>query len=452
MSLLSESHLDEILRAKNPWWATGALPQRARTTAPRRQDATLRDTGRATLLVGPRRSGKTSALFRLVDSHLRSDGHPRDVAYLPLDHPLLRLAPLGQLVDRALKLMDARERPRLLLDGIQALPQWPERFVETVKTRPYPRILAAASVAPGIGETCFDVLSLPTLSFREFCDLRGIPDLGIPPLDPLKPRLPEEVDSGDDRLFARVLDPLLADYLVRGGFPETVLEPDTAAGHQLVREGVVARAVYQDLPAVVGVMKLADLERVLLAALLKGGSPLVMEALGDALELDLKTVHRYFDHLQRAFLLTSLKNFAAATDRSRARLHAADPAIANALCERGAAVLAHAAERRSLLAGALVAHVQRAATERGLDVAYFREGDLEAEAVLVTPDGAVPIVLVDHDEAGDEEAAAAERLLKRVQGGSAFLLSRGGPRRRAPLTFFETINHLPAAYFLYALG
>ena len=190
-------------------------------------DATLKDTGRATLLVGPRRSGKTSTLFRLVDAHLRSDGHPRDVAYLPLDHPLLRLAPLGQLVDRALKLMDAKERPRLLLDGIQALPQWPERFVEVVKTRPYPRITGAASVAPAVEEACFDTVHLPTLSFREFCDLRGIPDLGAPLLDPLRPRMPEETDSADDRLFGRVLEPLLADYLVRGGFPETVLDEVT---------------------------------------------------------------------------------------------------------------------------------------------------------------------------------------------------------------------------------
>lgn len=452
MSLLTEGRLDEILKAQNPWWTTGALPQRARSTPPRRPDAALRETGRPTLLVGPRRSGKTATLFRLVESHLRSEGHPRDVAYLPLDHPLLRLVPLGLLVDRALKLMEARERPRLLLDGIQALPQWPERFVEVVKTRPYPRIAAAASIAPAVEDTCFDTVHLPTLSFREFCDLRGIPDLGAPPLDPLKPRLPDDLDAADDRLFGRVLDPLLADYLVRGGFPETVLEPDPAVGHQLVREGVVARAVYQDLPAVVGVMKVADLERVLLAALLQGGSPLVMEALCDALELDRTTVHRYFDHLQRAFLLTSLKNFAAATDRSRARLHATDPALANALCERGAAVLARAPERRSLLAGAVVAHVQRAARDRGLDVAYFREGDLEAEALLVTPDGAVPVVLLDQDEAGEEDAAAVERMLKRMQAGSAFLLSRSGPRRKAPLTFFETIYHLPAAYFLYALG
>jgi predicted AAA+ superfamily ATPase len=450
--LLNEQRLDEILKANNPWWSTGTLPRRARLTAPRRPDAFLRDTGRAALLAGPRRSGKTATFLRLVDTHLRSGARPRDIGCLPLDHPLLRLVPLGPLVDRTLKLMEASERPRLLLDGIQAVPQWPERFVELVKTRPYPRLLAAAAVAPALEDPCFDVVHLPTFSFREFCDLRSIPDLGVPTLDPLEPRLPEASDAADDRLFGRVLEPLLADYLVRGGFPETALEPDLAVGQEVVREDVVARAVYQDLPAVVGVLKLADLERVLLAALLQGGSPVILEELCDALELDRATLHRYFDHLQRAFLLTSLKNFAAATDRSRARLHATDPALANALSERGAAVLARAPERRSLLAGAVVAHIQRVARERGLDVAYYREGDLEAEALLITPEGALPIVLCDQDEAGDEEAAAVERIMRRVQARAAFLLSRGGPRRKAPLTFFETIYHLPAAYFLYALG
>jgi predicted AAA+ superfamily ATPase len=451
VNLLSEAKLDEILRAQNPWWLSGALPQRARHTHERRPDRLLRETERPVLLTGPRRSGKTATLLRLVDAHLRLAERPLDVAYLPLDHPILRLAPLGSLVDRALRLMESKGRPRLLIDGLQALPHWPERFLELIKTRPHPRLVAAASVAPGLQDPAFETVHLPPLGFFEFCGMRGVPELGAPPLDPLDPRLPAQVDSADDHLYHRVLDPVLADYLVRGGFPEAVLEPDLALGHQTVREGVVARAVYQDLPAVVGVLKLADLERVLLAVLLQGGAPLTLEAFADALELDRQTVVRYLEHLGRAYLLTSLKNFAALTDRSRPRLFAVDPALPNALFERGAAVLAQTDDRRSLLAGAVVAHVQRLARERGLDVAYFREGDLEADVVLVSPGGAVPIVIVDKDEVGEEEAALAERIMKRCQARSAFLLSRWGPRRQAALTFFETIYHLPVAYFLYAL-
>jgi predicted AAA+ superfamily ATPase len=449
---LSETKLDEVLRAQNPWWVSGALPQRARHTQARAPDAFLRETGRPALVVGPRRSGKTCALLRLVEWHLGSAEHPRNVAYLPLDHPLLRLVALGPLVDRAAKLMEGERRPLLLLDGLQALPQWPERFVEVLKTRPHPRFVATASVSPGPDDPSFDLVTLPPFGFREFCNLRGLPDLGAPPLDPFAPKLPEESDPAEDRLFHRVLDPILADYLVRGGFPEALLEPDLALGYQAIREGVVARAVYQDLPGVVGVLKLADLERVFLSALLLGGEPLVVETFAESLELDRHTVGRYLEHLGRAFLLTSLRNFAASTERSRARLFPADPGLWNALFERGVAVLADAEARRGLLAGAIVAHVERLARERGCDLAYYREGDLEADVVLVGPEGAIPIALYDREEIGEEEGALVEKIMKRMKARHAFLLSRSGPRRKESLTFFETVYHLPAAYFLYALG
>lgn len=449
--LVDEARLDEVLRAQNPWWQTGALPQRARHTQPRPADAFLKKTERPALVTGPRGSGKTAALLRLLDAHLRAAGEPRSAAYLPLDHPLLRLVPLGLLVDRAVKLMGGPARPTVLLDGLQSLPAWPERFLELLATRPQPRIVAAASVAPGVIDPAFDTVHLPPPGFRDFCALRGVPDLGAPPLDLLAPELPSVADEADDHLFNRVLDPVLADYLVRGGFPQAVFAPDLSEAHQVVREAVVARAVYQDLPGVVGVMKVAELERVLLAALLQGGAPLAVESFADALELDRQTVHRYLEHLSRAYLLTSLKNLAASTDRSRARWFATDPAIGNALFERGAGALARAADRTSLVAGAVVAHVQRAAREKGFDTAYFRDGDVEADVVLITPEGTVPIVLLDREEVGEAEAAGVERLMRRLQARSAYLLTGAGPRRRASLTFFETIYHLPVAYFLYAL-
>jgi predicted AAA+ superfamily ATPase len=450
--LLDDARLDEVLRAQNPWWTSGAMPARARHTQARAPDAFLRETGRPALVAGPRRCGKTSTLFRLADAHLRGGAGPREVAYLPLDHALLRLVPLGLLVDRAVRLMEPRGRPLFLVDSVQALPQWPERFLELVKTRPHPRFVGAASVSPGVADpVAFDTVHLGPLSFREFCALKGLPDLGAPPLDLGDPRLPDRTDPREDFLFHRVLDPMLADYLVRGGFFETALAPDPAQAHELVRQEVVARAVYQDLPAVVNVDKVGELERVLLAALLQGGL-VVREALADVLEIDPSTVSRYLDLLARAFLLLELRNFAGVVDRSRVRLFPVDPALPNALFERGAAVLARPEERRSLLAGALVAHLQRAARERGFDLAYFREGDLEADAVLVGPEGAIPVLLVDREEAGEEEAAQAAKVLKRTQASNAFVLSRAGPRVRAPVTFFESVYHLPASYFLYALA
>jgi len=426
------------------------LPRRAGQTQRRPLDARLVENERPALLLGPRRSGKTATLLRLLDGQLRAGRRPRDIAYLPLDHPLLRLAPLGLVVDLALRLMEPDGRPLVLIDSLQSVPEWPERFLEVVETRPHPRIVAAAAAAPGDESPAYEVVTMPPLRFPEFCGLRGLPDLGAPPLDLLHPELPD-ADPENDYLFDRVLDPVLADYLVRGGFPEAIFEPDLATAHQMVRDGVIARAVYQDLPNLVGVAKIGDLERVLLATQLHGVAPLNREAFADNVELDPATVNRYLEHLQRVFLVHTLKNYAAVTDRSRARVFPADPAIQNALLERGAGLLATPSARRSLLVSTVVSHVRDAVSDRGFDMAYFKEGDLEADVVVVTPDGVVPIVVVDFEEIGEEDAAMVEKLMKRTQAHSAFLLSRARPRRRTPVSFFESVYHMPAAYFLYAL-
>ncbi|MGQ0613828.1 MAG: DUF4143 domain-containing protein [Planctomycetaceae bacterium] len=449
MEILPEARLLQALRAQNPWWSSGVLPRAARATQARPCDGRIRDATRAVLLVGPRGSGKTATLLRALDARLRSGPGARSTAYLPLDHPLLRLVSPGELVDLAIRQLGPA--PLLLLDGLQALPDWPARFVELVKTRPQARIVGAASVRPEIEDESFETIPVPPLRFHEFCALRGVPDLGAPPLDLLAPELPRGADPADDYLFGRVLEPALADYLVRGGFPAAALEPDLAEAQRLLREGIVAPAVYQDLPAVEGIGKLPELERVFSAALVTSGAPLVLDAFAAALALDVQTTRRYLDHLRRALLLRELKNFAAASDRSRSLFLPADPGLPNALLERGAAVLLQPEERERLLLCAVVSHVAESAKARGYDVAYFREGDARADLVVVTDDGAVPIRIVDREEVTEADAAGVEKLQKRLQARTAFLLSRARPRRRETVTFFEAVLHLPAAYFLHAL-
>ncbi|MDH3592151.1 MAG: AAA family ATPase, partial [Planctomycetota bacterium] len=179
--LLEEKRLDALLDARNPWWGAAAWPRASRALRERPLEGALQDSALAGLIIGPRRSGKTSLLQRLIDTRLALSS---DVAYLPVDHPVLRLVPLGPLVDRALKRIgDKSERPLVLIDGLQAVPNWPERWLELVHTRPRPRFLAATSVTPALTDPAFETWHLHPLSFREFCTWRGVPGLEAPPLD-----------------------------------------------------------------------------------------------------------------------------------------------------------------------------------------------------------------------------------------------------------------------------
>ncbi len=450
MQLLPEGRLDDVLRMHNPWWTSGSAPTAGSRTLPRPVDGVLIEGAGPVLLSGPRRSGKTSTLMRLVEAEMRRGRAPRRIAYLPFDHPLVRLAPPTQVVDHAVETLDRSGPALLLLDGLQALPDWPRHLHELLEKHPGERLIAAVSSRPEPGEVSCEVLQLPPMRFREFCNLRGLPDLQAPGLDLLDADMPP-ADRAEDYFFNRALDPLLADYLVRGGFPQAVLESDPVAGREGIREGVVARALFQDLPGVAGVQKPGDLQRVLLSALLHGGAPIPIELFAENLDLDRQTATRYLEHLSRLQLITSLRNHAAATERSRPRVYPTDPGLSNALLERGAAVLARPVERRALLAGVVVSHVEDFARARGLDLGYFREGDVEADVVLVTPDGPVPIVIVDREEVTEAEANAVDRVMKKMRATTAFVLSRAQPRRRQAVSFFESVVHLPAAYFLYAL-
>jgi len=290
--LLPSDSIDNVLRAQNPWWASaqqhgvrgGRVLGRVSGlgSQPRALDAQLVSDERALLLLGPCRSGKSAALHRVVETRLRSrsgdDECHGDIAYVDLDHALLRMEPLGPLVDRVIRLMEPKARPWLMLDGLQALPDWPTRFRELLATRPQAHFIASSSVAPGEADPDYDTVRVPPFRFREVCAFRGLPDLGAPALDLVDLQLPDHPDPADDYLFHRVLEPLLADYLVRGGFPDSVVPTgptfDLAGSRAAVRQHVVARAIYQDLPSVVNVSTQSDLERVLLATLLHGSGPI----------------------------------------------------------------------------------------------------------------------------------------------------------------------------------
>src|ERR1700690_658997 len=90
-----------VLQGFNPWWG-GTMPAKQPfkrlgfyVCQKYLADATLR---RAILLSGPRRVGKTTILTQLADSLAQTKHEPRGILYLSLDHPLLKLVSLTEIL------------------------------------------------------------------------------------------------------------------------------------------------------------------------------------------------------------------------------------------------------------------------------------------------------------------------------------------------------------------
>ena len=100
-SVMSDPHVFHAMSAVNPWWDREVVPPPTfRRVAYDRCHAWLfaRPAVPALLLSGPRGTGKTTILLQLVATLIERGVDRRSLVYLPLDHPVLGLLPLGKLV------------------------------------------------------------------------------------------------------------------------------------------------------------------------------------------------------------------------------------------------------------------------------------------------------------------------------------------------------------------
>ena len=105
MAIATPERILKILRAYNPWWATGLMPQGflkpyrrfAYDEAMKRLDQT--DIRRTVILTGARRVGKTTIEYQMIDTLLKRGIAPGQILFISLDHPMLKLSNLSEILD-----------------------------------------------------------------------------------------------------------------------------------------------------------------------------------------------------------------------------------------------------------------------------------------------------------------------------------------------------------------
>ena len=237
---LDRTEIISVLSGFNPWWSARphAVPpfRRLAFEACKRylEDTTLR---RAVLLSGPRRVGKTTVLQQTAQTLIQKGHDPKSVLYLSLDHPLLKLLSLREILSLYHESTYPDGKPAtLLLDEIQYAPEWETEIKLLIDHQPQYRILATGSASvvhrgrlaeSGVGR--WITVPIPTLSFFEFISIRNAlpgdiaPDLRVSDIFGF--------NSGDMAALVntmRPLQPLFQRYLLLGGFPETATQEDIA--------------------------------------------------------------------------------------------------------------------------------------------------------------------------------------------------------------------------------
>lgn len=402
--------LQRVFDEQNPWQRTGDVPAPLARPIERPLAKLLwrrlhdDDPHRFQLVLGPRRVGKTTALYQTV-RHLIAEGvEPTRIWWLRLDHPLLLQENLGDLVRAVLNTSLATPAAPvfLMLDELVYTDRW-DLWLKTFFDEQWPVRIAATSSATaalrerrlesGVGR--WSEQHLTPYLFTEFLAL-------------VEKDRPVEIADTLAHSLARLRqgqhpDPDLAGwrrlFMLVGGFPELLTaardRPDEdersrlLESQQVLRADAVERSVYKDIPQSFGVDNPMMLERLLyvLAAQITG--LLSPSNICSELGLSQPTFDRYLSYLEQAFLVFTLPNYSGreATVQKRGRkLYFVDGAIRNAALQRGLAPLDDPAELGVLLENLVAATLRSLALHTGVRLHHWREGRHEVDLVFDHPD------------------------------------------------------------------
>ena len=357
----------------------------------------LANTGlrRAVLLSGPRRVGKTTVLQQMAQALVRQGDEPKSILYLSLDHPLLKLLSLREIISLYHESAYSEGKPStLLLDEIQYAPEWETEIKLLVDHRPQYRILATGSASvihherlaeSGVGR--WITVPIPTLSFFEFVLIRSERPDGIAAdlrVSDLFGYSPSDLSVLDSRM--RPLQPLFQRYLLVGGFPETAAQENPHLCQRLLREDVVERVLKRDMTALFGVRNINELEKLFIYLCLHSGGILAHQSCAKALGTTTTTIANHLTLLEQANLIYRLPPSALGGKRilkARNKYYLVDAALRNAVLLRGEEILTNPEEMGTIVETTVLRHLYAYYYRDRPEIVYWRDAATNKEVDII---------------------------------------------------------------------
>lgn len=358
----------------NEWWTTKKLPDRL--IKPFRRGAYFgvsKNIERKQIIsvTGLRRVGKTTLLYQLIDQLIVQKVEPKNILYFSFDeHAGAKPSEVldiyaNEILNKPLNSLN--KRVYVFFDEIQKAKNWENQLKKYYDLNYNLKFIISGSASLKIRQRTEETLAgrvieekMQTLSFPEFL---GMKDIKIQNL----------------RLQASEIKPAFYEYLKKGGFPEFVQERDEEFIKTQVRNVLVDRIVYQDIPEV---FKIREPARMMALVKIISGSPGMIidyENLGSDLGVTRQTASNMLEYLSETFLVRTLYNFSKnrlTSEKKLKRCYISDMSLVGLY---GGTNLSEGKQIENLLVNSLDAKF------------FWRKGGYEVDIVLEKDNELLPI-------------------------------------------------------------
>ncbi|MFQ6121266.1 MAG: ATP-binding protein, partial [Methanosarcinales archaeon] len=290
---------------------------------------------RIVVIKGPRRVGKTTVMYQLID-YLLQEVKPEEILYVPFDDP--KLTDIDKIIDfyqsKILKASLDEKKTYLFLDEVQYLENW-QYLVKKYYDRNYPiKFIVSGSSATLIrkgteslmGRTIEEIL-LP-FSFKEFFQYRFKKKIVLS-LDKL--------NLIEIKRYERAAKILFEEYLLKGGFPNIFEIKEIELWQKVIKEDVIDKAIYRDIVTLYDIKNPLLLEKLFLYLVGITGQILNVNNISRSIGLSRAYVNKYLFYLKNAYFILGVKKYAKSIEKiikSNEKVYVLDSAIINSLLNK----------------------------------------------------------------------------------------------------------------------
>ena len=471
MAITSKESILKVLNAYNPWWKTGTTNPSLTKTYKRfaYYDAMNKldnnDIRRTVVLTGTRRVGKTTIQYQMIDELLKRGVPARKILFVSLDHPMLKLSAFDDVLECYHENIYADNDVYYFFDEIQYAQDW-DRWLKTIyDMNPETKVVATGSASPALmkgstesGAGRWSVISVPTLSFYEYCELIGV---SKPDFDN-KLKITSFLNMSRQEQTSTMLK--LSDiqkhfnrYLQVGGFPELALSDNDVMAQQIMREDVVDKVLKRDLPSLYNIRNSTELERIFLYLCNVSSEVVSIDALAKELNgVSRPTVENYIRYLESANLIYQswpVNMAGKKVLKAKPKIYIADAAIRNAVLMDDD-MLTNPTEMGKIVETAVYKHLASFYYQRSTSVGYYRGGkkDKEIDVVVEYPNTNNLLVEVKYREEAPVPDDSAICELCSAASAAIIVTKRPDDYGIHNAPYDTKMIRIPAYAFLYLLG
>lgn len=299
----------------NPWWTQKfEINYKDRGIYPELQRCL--NAKQIIALTGLRRVGKTTIMLKIVKDKIASGFASDNIIYFSFDN--FRDLSISRLVEVYAEHFDKdlnSQNYLFLFDEIQKIANWEEQVKRMYDLHANFKIVISGSESLFIRKRSKESLAgrmfefkIELLSFKEFLSFK---QAEFKPLG----------------LYEKELSKLFEEFMFSGGFPELVGIKDRNFIKNYIKETVVEKILFRDIPLMFPIRDVSILESIFKAISSNPGQIIEMNKLAGEVGISRRVVSLYLGYLENSFLIKKIFNFSRNQRKTAKKLKRYYPAI-----------------------------------------------------------------------------------------------------------------------------